>query len=126
MELDKERKMILGILGPQGAQCPACGFVMERQGGDTTMMCGCEVRQHTTTLSSTQKYTAHRKQHPPACDFTAWTLSPLTLTLPNPLPCLHPLRPSPPAALSRRHWQAAAAATSSNSTPGPPSATPQA
>jgi hypothetical protein len=59
MELDKERKMILAILGPQGGQCPACGFVMERQGGDTTMMCGCEVVPQHAVVHSGAQHTAN-------------------------------------------------------------------
>ena len=42
--LDIERKMLVLIIGKNGCQCPACGFVIERISGDDNMMCGCEAR----------------------------------------------------------------------------------
>ena len=41
---DIERKAILAALGDQGKGCPACGFVMMKDGGGDDMMCGCEAK----------------------------------------------------------------------------------
>ena len=40
-----EAQMLLAALGADTAvQCPGCGAVIMKDGGDDTMMCGCEAR----------------------------------------------------------------------------------
>ena len=41
---DAERRELLHVLGDQATQCPACGFVIIKNGGDDQMMCGCEAK----------------------------------------------------------------------------------
>ena len=41
---DEQAAALLAALGDEAVQCPACGLVIVRDGGDDTMMCGCEAR----------------------------------------------------------------------------------
>ena len=41
---DAERRELLQALGNEATQCPACGFVIIKNGGDDQMMCGCEAK----------------------------------------------------------------------------------
>ena len=40
---DAERRELLQALGNEATQCPACGFVIIKNGGDDQMMCGCRI-----------------------------------------------------------------------------------
>jgi hypothetical protein len=37
-----ERENIMAIFGGNACECPACGTIIVKDGGDDTMMCGCE------------------------------------------------------------------------------------
>ena len=41
---DRERQGLLAVLGDEACQCPGCGFVIVKNGGDHQMMCGCEAK----------------------------------------------------------------------------------
>ena len=43
-DTDHQLVMILAAMEGNGVQCPACGLIIEKVGGDDTMMCGCEGR----------------------------------------------------------------------------------
>eukprot|EP00605_Chrysophyceae_sp_TOSAG23-4_P002904 GSChrysophyteH1.ASY1.ANO1.3199.1 assembled CDS len=48
--VDKERQELCIMMQGALAQCPACGFPIEKISGDDTMMCGCEARPAGGTL----------------------------------------------------------------------------
>ena len=52
---DAERRELLQALGEQATQCPACGFVIIKNGGDDQMMCGCEAKPAGGTMEKALK-----------------------------------------------------------------------
>jgi hypothetical protein len=47
----QERKGILAALGDQGCECPACGMIIVKNGGDDNLMCGCEAEAAGGTMA---------------------------------------------------------------------------
>ncbi len=47
----EEREMILAALGGTGCECPGCGQVIVRNGGDNNVMCGCEAEAAGGTMA---------------------------------------------------------------------------
>ena len=47
----EEREMILQALDGAGCECPGCGQVIMRNGGDNNVMCGCEAEAAGGTMA---------------------------------------------------------------------------
>ena len=62
---DAERRGILEVLGRQQAcQCPACGLVFMKNGGDHQVMCGCEAKPAGGTMQLGMLAAATLGTHP--------------------------------------------------------------
>ena len=47
----EERAMIMQTLGDTCCECPACGTLIVKNGGDDNLMCGCEAKAAGGTMA---------------------------------------------------------------------------